>query len=100
MVQAAIPGIQRDVGNRQHEVAWALENAKGKTVERELYRMTLAGGVYHLWQERNARIFKAQRRTADQVIKQVVRELHVRARRICRLDKCMQSLNFYPLEAA
>ncbi|XP_009602894.2 uncharacterized protein [Nicotiana tomentosiformis] len=42
-------GIHRDVSNWQHKVTWAMENAKGKNAEQELYRMTLAGGVYHLW---------------------------------------------------
>ncbi|XP_070026446.1 uncharacterized protein LOC142182221 [Nicotiana tabacum] len=88
--------IRREAWNWKHEVQWAIENATKKTAQREIYRMTLAGGVYHLWQERNARIFKAKRRSADQVIKQLIREIHVRTRRVRRLDRCTKDLNFYP----
>ncbi|XP_009761451.1 uncharacterized protein LOC107808908 [Nicotiana tabacum] len=88
--------IRREVWNWKHEVQWAIENATGKTAQQEVYRMTLAGGVYHLWKERNARIFKESSRSADQVVKQLIREIHVRARRVSRLDRYMKDLNFYP----
>ncbi|XP_019240180.1 PREDICTED: uncharacterized protein LOC109220174 [Nicotiana attenuata] len=88
--------IKREVWNWKHEVQWAIENATGKTAQQEVYKMLLAGGVYHLWQERNARIFKESSRSADQVVKQLIREIHVRARRDSRLDRYMKDLNFYP----
>ncbi|XP_019238427.1 PREDICTED: uncharacterized protein LOC109218515 [Nicotiana attenuata] len=59
-------GIKREVWNWKHEIQWAIENTTGKIAKQEIYRMTLACGVYHVWQERNGRIFK---KAADQQTK-------------------------------
>ncbi|XP_019224489.1 PREDICTED: uncharacterized protein LOC109206154 [Nicotiana attenuata] len=89
-------GIKRAALNRKNEVQWAIENTRRKTAYQETYRMTLACGVYHVWLERNRRIFRECSRSADQVVKQVIREIHVRARKSSRLDRYMNDLNFYP----
>ncbi|XP_070050304.1 uncharacterized protein [Nicotiana tomentosiformis] len=60
--------VRRGAGDWQTEVLWAIRYATGKKAHQETYRMVLAGGVYHIWQERNARIFKMQRRAAHQMI--------------------------------
>ena len=44
---------------------------RGKTVWSIIRRLVLAGTVYHIWQERNYRIFKNKRRTYDMVVKTI-----------------------------
>ncbi|WMV55576.1 hypothetical protein MTR67_048961 [Solanum verrucosum] len=56
-------GIAMQVLDWKAEVEWVVANAKGKTAQQEVYRMALAGGVYHIWKERNARVFDTRQRT-------------------------------------
>ena len=45
--------------------------AKGKSIWAIIRRLVLVGTVYHLWQERNDRIFKNKRRSYDMVVKTI-----------------------------
>ncbi|KAG5595444.1 hypothetical protein H5410_036676 [Solanum commersonii] len=62
-------GIAKQVLDWKAEVEWAVANAKGKTSQQEVYRMALVGGVYHIWKERNARVFDTRQRTTDHVVR-------------------------------
>nr|XP_016452260.1 PREDICTED: uncharacterized protein LOC107776838 [Nicotiana tabacum] len=46
-------GIMRGKKQWHEEVQWAVEKAAGKSVGAELYRITLAAVIYHVWQARN-----------------------------------------------
>lgn len=43
------------------EVAWAVTHCNDKNVDAEIYRMSLAGCVYFIWQERNQMLFQNKR---------------------------------------
>lgn len=60
------------------EVLWASTHHKGKKPDAEVYRMTMASVVYHIWQERNARIFKQKQRSEDEIVKIIIQEIHHR----------------------
>ncbi|XP_024964257.1 uncharacterized protein LOC112504543 [Cynara cardunculus var. scolymus] len=51
---------------------------KGKTVWSIIRRLVLAGTVYHLWQERNNRIFKNKRRSYIMVVKMITDDVRSR----------------------
>ncbi|XP_070040460.1 uncharacterized protein [Nicotiana tomentosiformis] len=48
-------GINRAAMPWLEELKWAEDYARGRSATAEIYRMTLASGVYHLWIERNQR---------------------------------------------
>lgn len=37
----------------KEEVDWAVQHANGKDPKAEVYRLIMAGAIYHLWMERN-----------------------------------------------
>lgn len=49
----------------QTEIQWAEKYCNGKTATANIYRMTQAGAVYYLWQERNNRVFQRKQRSSD-----------------------------------
>ncbi|XP_060216340.1 uncharacterized protein LOC132643835 [Lycium barbarum] len=69
-------GIARQAMNWQQEIQWALTHARGRSTNAEIYRMTLAGSIYHIWKERNTRVFQGKRRVAAIVVRQIVQEVH------------------------
>ncbi|XP_060210853.1 uncharacterized protein LOC132637842 [Lycium barbarum] len=88
--------ITRPTMGWNDEVHWAIPHAKGKASTQEVYRMALAGAVYHVWKGRNARVFKEEHRSPEQVTRNIIQEVHYRAARMPKLDGCMLRLNFYP----
>lgn len=42
----------------EEEVAWAISNSKGTSLRVSIFKISLAAAIYHLWCERNGRIFK------------------------------------------
>lgn len=38
--------------------------------------MALAVGVYYVLKERNARVFNTRQRTTDQVVRQIIQDIH------------------------
>ncbi|KAJ8570050.1 hypothetical protein K7X08_006627 [Anisodus acutangulus] len=52
--------IHKQVCNWENETSWAVTHCKGKQPRAEVYRIALASSVYHIWQERNNRIFKVR----------------------------------------
>ncbi|XP_016484541.2 uncharacterized protein LOC107805075 [Nicotiana tabacum] len=55
-------GITRPSMEWQREVQWAEDKATGNTAKAQVYRLTLAGAVYHIWSERNRRVFQEEQR--------------------------------------
>lgn len=52
--------------------------SKGKTVWSVIRRLVLAGAIYHIWQERNNRIFKNKRISYHAVVKTVIDDVRCR----------------------
>ncbi|KAL0283868.1 UNVERIFIED_CONTAM: hypothetical protein Sradi_7214500 [Sesamum radiatum] len=56
-------------------IRWTSVRWRGKHVVSAAYRALLASVVYHLWRERNLRIFQHTTRTADELARSVVSEI-------------------------
>ncbi|KAH0707011.1 hypothetical protein KY289_012087 [Solanum tuberosum] len=78
------------------ELEWTTLHANRKTIQDEVYRMTLAAAVYYIWQEMNYRIFQQRKRIIEEITKQIIQEIHCRSSMIPRMANAMQNLNFYP----
>ncbi|KAL0284499.1 UNVERIFIED_CONTAM: Retrovirus-related Pol polyprotein from type-2 retrotransposable element R2DM [Sesamum radiatum] len=77
-------------------VQWAARRWRGKHVVNASFRALLASLVYHLWHERNRRIFQDSSRTADSIARIVVSE--IRELIICKqLPRTVSSRGLYRL---
>ncbi|KAM0004605.1 putative reverse transcriptase zinc-binding domain-containing protein [Helianthus debilis subsp. tardiflorus] len=48
-------------------VSWVEQHAKSKNVDHIVCKLLIAASAYYIWQERNNRLFKNNKRTAEQV---------------------------------
>ncbi|XP_009589510.1 uncharacterized protein [Nicotiana tomentosiformis] len=71
-------GIRRLPMSWQQEIEWAITYYREKNATAKVYKMSLAGSIYHIWQERNLRIFQAKSRNAAVLIRAIVQEIHCR----------------------
>ncbi|KAL0283758.1 UNVERIFIED_CONTAM: Retrovirus-related Pol polyprotein from type-1 retrotransposable element R2 [Sesamum radiatum] len=55
-------------------IRWASARWRGKHVVNAAYRALFASLVYHLWQERNSRIFQHSSRPTEEIVRMVVSE--------------------------
>ncbi|XP_019252833.1 PREDICTED: uncharacterized protein LOC109231641 [Nicotiana attenuata] len=69
--------INRPVMDWNHELTWAEQHCGGKA-KAEIYRMTLTGSIYYIWQERNSRIFKGVESNAEAITRSLVQDIHGR----------------------
>ncbi|XP_060182445.1 uncharacterized protein LOC132612126 [Lycium barbarum] len=67
-------GITRIPTTWCDEVNWAMNNAKGNSVEAHIYKMTLAAGVYLIWKERNLRHFQHKSNSISTLTATIVQE--------------------------
>ncbi|WMV07465.1 hypothetical protein MTR67_000850 [Solanum verrucosum] len=64
--------ITRSSAGWTEEIEWATLHANRKSIQDEVYRMTLAAALYYIWQERNHRIFQQKERSIEEIIKQII----------------------------
>ncbi|XP_075083485.1 uncharacterized protein LOC142167226 [Nicotiana tabacum] len=50
-------GISRQAFRWKEELEWMINNCKGKSASSHIYRIAIAACIYHVWKERNLRIF-------------------------------------------
>ncbi|XP_019240555.1 PREDICTED: uncharacterized protein LOC109220547 [Nicotiana attenuata] len=58
-------------GNWQRFLQWSINQAKGKSAYAMIFRMMYAEVVYHIWLERNRRIFEEKSRNEEQISKDI-----------------------------
>ncbi|XP_060200849.1 uncharacterized protein LOC132629134 [Lycium barbarum] len=88
--------ITRTVRRWQEEKSWATSNASGRSVQADIYRMCLAGAVYHIWLERNARVFSQGQKEDKALVKQIIQEVFVRASMNRKIAAKLAQMNYYP----
>lgn len=49
------------------ELNWVIRFCRGKGFRTLLFKLVLAAGVYHIWMERNSRVFGGRPRSSDDV---------------------------------
>ncbi|WMV25007.1 hypothetical protein MTR67_018392 [Solanum verrucosum] len=64
--------IRRNAMNWTEGVQWGMQYMKGKSSKALMYRMAMSNVVYHIWLERNARIFKQQQKPASYLIRLII----------------------------
>jgi len=78
------------------ELTWVVEHALSKTVQAEIYKMTLVSTIYYIWQERNYRIFQNKERNTEMITRVIIQSIHCRASMTPRFIGFMHKLNIYP----
>lgn len=67
--------IHRQLKLWQEEIEWANIEMRSNNPTAKVFRMTFAGCVYYIWQERNFRIFQNKKRTVDVIIRLLVQDI-------------------------
>ncbi|KAH0720194.1 hypothetical protein KY284_005224 [Solanum tuberosum] len=88
--------ITKSSAGWNEEIEWATMHANRKIVQDEVYRMTLVAALYYIWQDNNYRIFQQRERSIEEIIKQIIQEIHCRSCMNPRLASAMHKLKFYP----
>ncbi|OIS98987.1 hypothetical protein A4A49_60908, partial [Nicotiana attenuata] len=85
-------GIRRKAMQWNEELNWAVKYYKGRSIKAELYRLILAGAGYHVWQERNNRIFRGVKQTIQELVRTIAQAIHGRGRCIQRLQVSLDEM--------
>lgn len=59
------------------KIQWWSKHMKADSFAGKLKRLALAAVVWHLWQERNKRVFQQYNRTNVQLVKAIVKEVRL-----------------------
>jgi len=89
-------GITRNAMNWTSEINWAVHYMKGRSSKSLVYRMTMANTVYHLWLERNTKIFQQKQQSISYLTRHIIKEIHGRGIRYPRITTRLSTLNSYP----
>ncbi|XP_019248631.1 PREDICTED: uncharacterized protein LOC109227893 [Nicotiana attenuata] len=89
-------GIYRKALQWNEELNWTIKYCKGRSIKAELYRLILAGAVYHVWQERNNIIFRGVKQSIQELVRDIVQAIHGRGRCVQRLHTRLDEMNYYP----
>ncbi|KAK4379693.1 hypothetical protein RND71_001555 [Anisodus tanguticus] len=60
-----------------------------------IYMITLTVAVYHLWLERNSRIFQQKKQLQDALLRRITQETYYRASLFSRLAAYLNRLDWY-----
>ncbi|XP_019259887.1 PREDICTED: uncharacterized protein LOC109237941 [Nicotiana attenuata] len=88
-------GILRQPMKWDDEIKLAILHHNRRNVTDEVYRMTIAGSVYQIWQERNMRVFQQKQRPAKQIVRVIIQEIFVKASMNVKIRKKLQNMNYY-----
>ncbi|KAF5200738.1 hypothetical protein FRX31_009674 [Thalictrum thalictroides] len=71
-------GVTRKHTNSVKEWRWILRRLAGHSLHKLLIQTTLTATIYWIWGERNARIFKQQARTEQQLVQLIIRDVKIK----------------------
>ncbi|XP_075095238.1 uncharacterized protein LOC142173531 [Nicotiana tabacum] len=89
-------GIKKRAQGWSEEVQWAEIHAKGQSAMANMYRLCMAACVYHIWMERNLRIFQGKSRTKEIILRLIAQEVHNRGNQYKKLTRKLQAMKWYP----
>lgn len=70
--------VCRDPGCLAQELEWSTHNKEGEGLHNLLYKLSLAATLYyHLWRERNFRIFQHKKEDTMKVVQNIIADLRV-----------------------
>ncbi|XP_070006069.1 uncharacterized protein LOC142162817 [Nicotiana tabacum] len=88
-------GIRRPVAGWDEELRWAEKKTKRNTAAAKLYKMAVAATVYHVWKERNTRIFQAKVTSWKAMSKKIIQVIHCRSTK--HTAGILHRLDWYPV---
>ncbi|XP_075074519.1 uncharacterized protein LOC142162107 [Nicotiana tabacum] len=88
-------GITRTSMEGQREIQWAEGKATGNNAHAQVYRLTLACAMYHIWNERNIRVFQEQQKTVEVIVSQIVQEITIRGSKNIKTEKRIAEIDYY-----
>lgn len=68
-------GIFRNPGNWAQELDWAIRHLKKSGFPSSLYKLGMAGAVYHIWRARNECIFGNKQPFPEGVSDQIMKDV-------------------------
>ena len=71
-------GLNREVLGWNGELVWALRRLKGKALITNLLKVGWSAFRYHIWKERNSRIFKQKKEDAEHILDHINTKIHYR----------------------
>ena len=80
-------GLNRRVMCWEQELEWARKRLKGKALISILMRAAWNAHIYHIWKERNSRIFAQKAATGEQVLKLIKHDIRFRLDRMQNVKK-------------
>lgn len=81
--------------NWEDELQWATLYARGRSLKAEVFRMMLAAAVYHVWRERNYRVFQGTNQSTEILIRHIIQEIHYRGAMKIQIAKWLEGFNSY-----
>ncbi|XP_059309659.1 uncharacterized protein LOC132060717 [Lycium ferocissimum] len=88
--------ISKNVRRWQEEKSWATSNASSRSVQADIYKMCLAGAVYHIWLERDARVFSQGQKEDKGLVRQIIQEIFVCGSMTKKFATKLAQMNCYP----
>ncbi|KAH0776404.1 hypothetical protein KY290_007815 [Solanum tuberosum] len=88
--------INRSTMHWTAEVQWAGKYMKGRSSTTLVYKLAMASSVYHLWLERNSRIFIQKMQQTNTIVRYIIQEAHGRGSRYPKLANRLHAMNIYP----
>ncbi|KAH0651280.1 hypothetical protein KY285_031401 [Solanum tuberosum] len=89
-------GIIRPSWDWPTERVWMERHCGANGAHSIIYRMTLAGCIYQVWQERNQVIFQGKKRTLSTIVRLIIQDVYYCASKKPKLARVLSMLNFYP----
>ena len=78
-------GLNREVLGWIEELAWAEQRLKGKALISHVLRVGWNAFIYHVWKERNSRVFKQKEQDGDQIMEHVKFAVRYRLARLRKI---------------
>ena len=90
-----LSGIRRDVSDWNFELKWASQRLKGKALISTLLRIGWNAYIYHMWRERNNRLFRQKEETKEQILEHVKEAIRHRLAKLKNVAKDPINMSLY-----
>lgn len=71
-------GIHKSIGDWNSELVWCLHKLKGKSALAVILRLVWRGYLYHIWRERNNRVFVKKTENPQQIFDHICTAVRIR----------------------
>ena len=71
MIVVSLSGLHRAVLDWQRDFTWTAQRLRGKALISKILRIGWNACIYHIWKERNNRIFKQKEESPEQILEYI-----------------------------